>query len=192
MDLTFDMSEPPAVVWESIPDFMDALTAPRVCDMTKFMVARLPMKSRTSSTALGIPLGRCDHHWQISHCWICNPCKICPSIKWNELKRPHPRTKRHLVSKIHIESLNKRIAMGKNINGDDDYKPVIEVLAPRVKNRTGEWCKHDRRRRVCKHCNPCSICFDTKAGCAPANSWGHRKSAGHNFQAARRLGYIHG
>lgn len=211
VDLVFDIPglADGAAEYESISDFLGAVPDPPKCEMpdvsnirkSKPVPKSMPKdrRSRNSTkvakpapkTAIqywDMPSGKCEHHRPVSDCWVCNPCKICPSILWANYFRPYPRSKKHLLSKAHVMNLEKRVREGKNIMGDDDYVLLVEERphAQRVKAK----CSHDKVRWVCDRCNPCYLCYDAITDHGPANTSQHRQSFAHRLSVFRlRLGH---
>lgn len=176
VDLAFDIDgvADGAAAYESISDFLGVAPDPPKCDELFKMFELLVSKPRVSYWDM--PSGPCDHHKHKSECWICNPCKICPPLKWSNLLRPYPRTSKHLTSGIHIKSLKMREYRGKNAIGDDNYEHKVKVLTAKPRSKTGTMCLHNKRRRRCYLCNTCTVCYDASVGHGPANTPEHRQS----------------
>lgn len=143
---------------------------------------------KSSISYWDIPSGPCKHRRYCSECWMCNPCKICPSMPWNDLLRPRPRTKKHLASSGHIKSLRARCREDKDLIGDSDYEPEIKVIAPKYRRKTDVWCSHNKLKWRCGRCNPCRMCVNSAIGYFPADTASHQESYTHRFNVAQRMG----
>lgn len=146
--------------------------------------AKRPAGSKSSDYVeqdICVPAGRCDHKHSRIDCWKCNPCTICPDIKWKGLTRPSPRNKHHLRTTIHREKMMAINATRDGSNG------ASSIPCKRPKQR--KKCGHEVRLVRCRECNPCAICYNPIINIAPANTLAHRRSHSHVANVVASVGF---